>query len=121
MGRVIREILRKDLCALYPFSHSQVAYSRYPVFFSKVKSHAAFLKLRFPWATWLNYAFRERLRLLGWPAEAPRIPGPGCQLEKIPISVIRTANDQRRDFDRGTCPSANVYKVLQVVSWTDGE
>jgi hypothetical protein len=62
-------------------------------------------KMQMAWARWPEFAFRYQIRLVGWPAEIGKVPGPGfnhkVDLKSKVLAKLISARIQALSHDEG--------------------
>ena len=82
-------------------------------------------KIQMAWARWPDMAFRYQIRLVGWPAEIGKVPGPGFNhkvnmkpkvLAKLVSARIQALSGEDED-DEGILDEG---PLCRIEPWTDG-
>ncbi|TFK60086.1 hypothetical protein BDN72DRAFT_864640 [Pluteus cervinus] len=103
-SRVLKEYVRKDSVMIL------VARAD-----GGLDERATVVKSRFPWSRVLDFTYRKRMHLVGWP---DGYAGDIFQIESLPAKTRRELAQRRKDYEDGKCDETG---VLRVVPWTDDE
>jgi hypothetical protein len=81
-------------------------------------------KIQMAWARWPEFAFRYQIRLVGWPAEIGKVPGPGfnhkVDMKSKVLAKLISARIQALSPDDGEDGIVDEGPLCRIEPWTEG-